>query len=238
MKKRIILILILILLIVLFICSNKKKIQKFTNTGDNRKQECLEFKNEYLKKDFQIFNNFLSKEECERIINENKDKKFNKSTVIDKKTGDHVISKARTSENIFLNIKDNKFLKNIAERISKITNLPIQNFEDFQLVKYDPPTKTKAAQFYRPHYDQKDDIEKNKRYKTFFIYLNDVDKGGHTIFPNLDKKVKPEQGKAVLWNNLFDKSKLRHPCSLHGGTAPEGKDMKWGINVWIRENKY
>ena len=68
MKKRIILILILILLIVLFICSNKKNIQKFTDTGDNRKQECLEFKNDYLKKDFQIFNNFLSKEECERII--------------------------------------------------------------------------------------------------------------------------------------------------------------------------
>ena len=52
MKKRIILILLIILLIVLFICTNKKNIQKFTNTGDNRKQECLKFKNEYLKKDF------------------------------------------------------------------------------------------------------------------------------------------------------------------------------------------
>ena len=34
------------------------------------------------------------------------------------------------------------------------------------------------------------------------VYLNDVDDGGETDFVKIDKKIQPQQGMAVVWNNL------------------------------------
>jgi prolyl 4-hydroxylase len=38
---------------------------------------------------------------------------------------------------------------------------------------------------------------------TFMIYLNDVERGGETEFPDIGLKVKPKRGRAVVWNNLL-----------------------------------
>ena len=55
---------------------------------------------------------------------------------------------------------------------------------------------------------------------TALCYLNDVEEGGHTAFPNLNIKVKPEKGKLVVFHNCYPGTTNVHINSLHAGTAP------------------
>ena len=48
------------------------------------------------------------------------------------------------------------------------------------------------------HYE--DAIQKTRdRIATFILYLNDVEDGGETEFLYYPKRIKPEQGKLILW---------------------------------------
>ena len=69
------------------------------------------------------------------------------------------------------------------------------------------------------------------RYLTFLIYLNDNFEGGETIFPNINKKIKPEKGKAVIFKNIDENENIIKQ-SLHGG-EPVRSGQKWIINKWI-----
>mmetsp|Transcript_123638 Transcript_123638/g.276031 ORF Transcript_123638/g.276031 Transcript_123638/m.276031 type:complete len:345 (+) Transcript_123638:90-1124(+) len=53
---------------------------------------------------------------------------------------------------------------------------------------------------------------------TMMAYLNEVDQGGHTIFPTLGFKVRPERGSALVWPN--------QPSLKHAG-ARVTKGEKW-----------
>ena len=41
--------------------------------------------------------------------------------------------------------------------------------------------------------------EAGTRFLSMFVYLNDVEEGGHTTFPHLDISIKPEKGKLVMF---------------------------------------
>ena len=73
-----------------------------------------------------------------------------------------------------------------------------------------------------------------RRY-TFFIYLNDVEKGGETDFKHAGFKVKPECGKGILWKNTINKGNIEitNFNAFHAGLPPI-KSEKWGMNIWIR----
>ena len=72
--------------------------------------------------------------------------------------------------------------------------------EHFQLLHYT------VGQEYQTHhdfiYDQSQLKPQGARQFTFFLYLNDVEKGGETHFPELDLTVKPAKGAALLWPNV------------------------------------
>ena len=140
----------------------------------------------------------------------------------------------RTSLTSFLpSGSDNKLVANIERRASLLLGVPTSNIETFQAVRYSP------GDFYSPHFDWFDELrEGSNRTATMFIYLNDMDEqetAGHTMFPELDIRVSPELGKALLWRNCEVVGGEVH-CSkksLHGGMAPD-KGIKWGLNVWCR----
>ena len=57
--------------------------------------------------------------------------------------------------------------------------------------------------FFKPYELEKYSMgELGQRTWTFMIYLNDVEAGGETEFPDLGLKVQPRRGRAVIWNNL------------------------------------
>ena len=57
--------------------------------------------------------------------------------------------------------------------------------------------------FFKPYELERFSTESlGQRTWTFMIYLNEPEGGGETHFPDLDLKVTPKRGRAVIWNNL------------------------------------
>lgn len=180
--------------------------------------------------------NFLSAEECDKIILMAKEKGLEQSVLYETET-DEVNKIVRNSTQAWLYDTENDFIKSISEKVATLTNTPIINQEALQVLNYQVGGK------YDPHYDACKPgtcgrINKNggARYITVLIYLNDVEEGGGTYFPFLNKTVKPEKGKVVIFYNTdFSETIIKE--SMHGGN-PIIKGEKWIINKWIHHRSY
>ena len=67
---------------------------------------------------------------------------------------------------------------------------------------------------------------------TFMVYLNDVDAGGRTIFPQTGVSVQPEIGSALYWflmgsQNSYDSRVVHMGCPVSYGN-------KWIANKWTK----
>lgn len=183
-----------------------------------------------------VYEDFLTKEECNIII-ELARPLLQRSGVVQESS----ISDDRTSTGVFLETNMHPVLEKISKKVSEITNIPTENQEDIQVVNY------QKGQYYNEHYDEcfedtkecKESSKSGRRKNTFFIYLNNVEEGGFTGFPNMSKKVIPKLGRAVSWNNILesDGNIINDPCSLHIGIKPD-KGEKWALTVWSRDRKY
>ena len=154
------------------------------------------------------FDNFLTDEECDYLIELGRKEKYERSRDVGSKLSDGSydgkISSTRTSENAWCSEKtgcrNDAVAQRIMERIANITRIPQQNFEDFQMLKYE------KGQFYRNHHDYIDHQRHRQpgpRILTFFLYLSDVEGGG----THLDKvkgglTIKPKKGGALLWPSV------------------------------------
>ena len=201
---------------------------------ENKENFVLEYcdeKEEYIKP--MIYQNVITDEEAKYIL-EKSQSLFKESKIVG---GDH--KDIRKSNTAWLSKEDEK-IKNIIQRICSLTNLPIENAEDLQVVKYEPNG------FYRPHHDaccdqneqcKKFESEGGQRKVTMVIYLNDEFTGGETNFPNLNMKVKAPRCGGLLFYPLEKNGGRCHPYALHEGTdVKEG--VKYIANVWLRENKF
>ena len=117
--------------------------------------------------------------------------------------------------------------------------MPLENAEAFQVLHYD------VEEEYQPHMDtfeQDTDLGRaflgnsGQRIITVLGYLNDVEKGGETSFPNIDKIVKPKKGKVVVFQNCHAGSTSPNKGALHGA-CPVVMGEKWAFNLWYRESK-
>ena len=190
---------------------------------------------------FQYSHNLFSKDECNQIIEYARPKLVR--SMVDKGIT-NAIETIRTSSQVWIHRNELACLTRVSKYIAKMTDMPVENQEKWQLVHYLP------GQEYKPHYDdmnpygdyneKKGILERNKKYGygrrvfTVFIYLNEVKSGGETWFPRLKQGIKPVPGMGVLWHNLSKDRKKVHLLSEHGG-SPVIEGEKWGINVWIRE---
>ncbi len=183
-----------------------------------------------------LFKNFLTAEQCHRIINLAQAKL--QPAKVSKDEGDD-FSKGRTGSNAWLKYSESDELLQIGETISQLVNLPLSHAESLQIVHYGPGQK------YDAHFDSYDlSSTKGKRccekggqrLLTCLIYLNNVPKGGATGFPKLNLEVKAEQGSMVIFHNVeHDNYSQPHKESLHGGLEVfEGE--KWACNMWFHQS--
>ena len=191
------------------------------------------FKKNIINEDYSIkeFPNFLSDEECNKIIDMSKDKLL--VSRIYGKNEDTLSTGFRNSLQHWLN-DDNLFIKNISDRIRNITNTKTNYMEPLQVVKY-----PENGYFYH-HYDVCKDSDEicermnsghGPRFITFIIYLNDDFDGGETDFPKQNIKIKPQKGKAIVFYNTDKNGKILEE-SFHAG-LPVSKGTKWITNKWI-----
>jgi prolyl 4-hydroxylase len=146
------------------------------------------------------------------------------------------MDEVRNSQHTFIP-KDTIIVKDLIEKICETNNLPFENAEDLQVVKYE------KGNYYRAHHDSYPDNDPyffasgGHRVLTALIYLNDDFEGGETDFPNLELRVKPVKNRAVIFHPLDAKNKKCHPYALHAGMDVTS-GTKYVCNLWIRENKF
>ncbi|XP_050229923.1 probable prolyl 4-hydroxylase 10 [Mercurialis annua] len=199
-----------------------------------------------------VYHNFLTKEECEYLINLAKPN-MQKSTVVDNETGKSKDSRVRTSSGTFLQRGRDKKIREIEQRIADFAFIPVEHGEGLQVLHYE------IGQKYEPHFDYFSDEFNTRnggqRIATVLMYLSDVEEGGETVFPaakgnfsavpwwnelsECGKKglsVKPKMGDALLFWSMNPDASL-DPSSLHGGCAVI-KGNKWSATKWMRVNEY
>eukprot|EP00057_Strongylocentrotus_purpuratus_P013043 XP_011667517.1 PREDICTED: prolyl 4-hydroxylase subunit alpha-2 [Strongylocentrotus purpuratus] len=74
--------------------------------------------------------------------------------------------------------------------------------------------------------------DKRDRYATILVYLQDVEEGGETKFPELGISVTPRKGRAIVWNNMNGGGECE-PISIH-----EAAQVKTGHKFIIQRWYY
>ncbi|KAM1012265.1 hypothetical protein ACFX2I_042418 [Malus domestica] len=196
-----------------------------------------------------VYHNFLSKEECDYLINLAKPHMV-KSSVVDSKTGKSKDSRVRTSSGMFLKRGRDKIIRDIEKRIADFTFIPVEHGEGLQILHYE------VGQKYDAHFDYFLDEFNTKnggqRVATLLMYLSDVEEGGETVFPaakgNISSvpwwnelsecgkqglAVKPKMGDALLFWSMRPDATL-DPSS----GCPVIIGNKWSSTKWMHLEEY
>jgi prolyl 4-hydroxylase len=185
-----------------------------------------------------LFGNLLSAEECEALIELSRGK-LARSNVVDRGTGRYQEHPDRTSEGTYFRRAENELVVRIEARIAELTGCPVERGEPIQVLRYRPGTE------YKPHFDYFDPADEGtrqvlamggQRVATLIMYLNDVQGGGSTVFPDIGLDVLPRQGNAVFFAYSDDQGRL-DARTLHGG-SPVGAGEKWIATKWLRQRAY
>jgi len=180
----------------------------------------------------------LSHEECDQLVASSRDR-LTRSTTVNPLDGKDSVIEARSSEGTFFPLNADDFIARLDRRISALMNMPVENGEGLQILHYN------VGGQYTPHYDYfspKDPGSKphvangGQRVSSLVMYLNDVEDGGATIFPELSLAVGPKKGGAVYFEYCNTRGQL-DALSLHGG-LPVLRGEKWIATKWMRERAY
>lgn len=195
-----------------------------------------------------LYHNFLSDEECDHIIATAKPR-MKRSTVV----GDHgqsVVDNYRTSYGTFLGRRHDDVVSEIEDRVASWVHLNATHQEDMQVLRYG------YFQKYGKHMDSLDDD--SPRVATVLMYLNDVEEGGETAFPDGSEWInpqlqeqygsglsecayghvaaKPTKGMALVFYSLKPDG-THDPHAMHTA-CPILKGTKWVAIKWIHTKPF
>lgn len=141
----------------------------------------------------------------------------------------------RTSETCELDPGD-PLVARLRHKVSMLTGIPADRAEPLQGQRYAP------GQLFKPHTDTFNPggadyfvhcADQGQRTWTAMLYLNEPEDGGATRFKAIDKIVRPETGKLLLWNNLLPDGRPNE-ATLHQGMKVR-KGTKYIVTLWYRE---
>ena len=185
-----------------------------------------------------VFSDLLTAEECDEIVLLSQGK-LRRSTTVNPTTGQDEVIDDRSSEGTSFQRGENPLVERIEKRLAALVNYPVDNGEGLQILHYNYGGE------YKPHFDYFPPsdpgsavhmVPAGQRVATIIMYLNDVDEGGETIFPEVTMSVTPRKGSAVYFR-YFNHLGQIDPLTLHGG-APVLKGEKWIMTKWLRERRY
>ena len=141
----------------------------------------------------------------------------------------------RTSSTCYLGHMDDPLIGKIDRQICQDIGIEPSYSEVIQAQHYAVGQQFKAhTDYFETHEMQSHGTIMGQRSYTFMIYLNEVEDGGETVFPNIDLSVKPTLGMALIWNNLGPDGKGNYH-SLHQA-KPVTAGNKVIITKWFRQN--
>ncbi|PKY10457.1 hypothetical protein B1757_10210 [Acidithiobacillus marinus] len=157
------------------------------------------------------------------------------ATVTDEDSGEAVSHPQRVSQMAWPKREQYPLLQRMAAGIAQLTGVSLDCQEPLQILRYLPGGE------YRPHFDAFATDSPalrcgGNRQWTLIFYLNPVEGGGETCFPELGLTVVPLPGSGIVFRNL-NAAGVREPLALHAGN-PVTQGEKWIATQWIRERAY
>ena len=169
---------------------------------------------------------FLSAEECERLISKARPH-MQPCVVKNPRTGAVELDPDRMSSAAAVPLKE---VPSIAAKLVALANCEAAQLETLQVLRYT------EGQFFLPHTDgfsgptSACGFEDSGRLVTIFAYLNDVPSGGETRFPQLGLTIAPERGAAILHFPETTDFEQDRRTEHEGATAV---DDKWLLATWV-----
>ena len=176
--------------------------------------------------DIYAIDNFLTDEECDRLIAKSQPHLV-PCLVKNDKNGMVEQDPVRTSTNT--NVRRDE-VPSIVEKITNVACCNADQLEILQVLNY------KRGQEFIPHTDGfsgKFDacgFEQGSRQATIFCYLCDVAEGGSTHFPEIGLSIQPKKGMAVI-HFPADVQLREDTRTLHQGSP--AIDEKWLLTTWV-----
>jgi prolyl 4-hydroxylase len=185
-----------------------------------------------------LFGDLLSSAECDALIALCRDR-LKPSTVVNEVSGSYDRHKARSSCGASFKRGENELIQRIERRIAELLSIPVSRGEPIQVLNYQPGSE------YKPHFDYFDPKHAGnerilamggQRFATLVMYLNDVEAGGSTVFPEIGLDILPRKGSALFFSYANEAGDL-DALSLHGG-SPVTAGEKWIATKWLRLHDY
>jgi prolyl 4-hydroxylase len=185
-----------------------------------------------------LFGNLLAPDECDQLIEMSRGK-LARSSVVNATTGSYDVHPHRTSAGTHFARGENELIRRVEARIADLVQIPVERGEPLQILHYQPGGE------YKPHFDYFDPAQPGneavlkhggQRVATLVMYLNDVEAGGSTVFPEVGLDVLPRRGNAVYFAYTTDEGVL-DKRTLHGG-SPVSAGEKWIATKWFRQRPY
>jgi prolyl 4-hydroxylase len=176
---------------------------------------------------------FVTDDECEKLcalID-----RYKRPSTLLASTAD---SEFRTSESCDMD-RFSPLVQPIDERIADLLGIAPPHGETMQGQRYGPGQQFRAHHDYfngAQEYWEQMKREGGQRTWTAMIYLNDVEEGGATWFPQAGIKVPPRKRMLLAWNNMRSDGSP-NPNTLHEGMAVT-KGVKYVITKWFREQHW
>ncbi len=185
-----------------------------------------------------VLHDVLSAAECAELLRRAAGQ-LARSTTIDPAGGSYKVVAERSSEGMCFARAADPFIAGLERRLAELMGCPPEHGEGLQVLRYG------VGGEYRPHHDYfpPDDpgsvaamATGGQRVASLVMYLNAVEGGGATIFPELGLEVVPQPGSAVYFEYCNSRGQL-DARTLHGG-APVTAGEKWIATKWVRQRRY
>ena len=185
------------------------------------------------KADLFLMRGLLTQQQCRKLI-----------AVIDSRIqpsvlfSDKASPRGRTSSTHFF-AKDLPETKALARKIGAVTGIAPVHAEPLQGQRYREGEEYRHHRDHfrpdRPHW-QVERRRGGQRSWTAMVYLNAVESGGETEFPELDLRIVPEPGLLVMWDNM-DRRGQPNRATRHAA-LPVGAGTKYVVTQWYRQGEW
>lgn len=144
----------------------------------------------------------------------------------------------RTSYSGDVNSRD-PFVRKISRRIDDLLGIPPEFGEAVQGQRYLPGQEFQAhCDFFYTEsaYWRHEKDRGGQRSWTAMVFLNEVEKGGHTQFTHLRLSMEPKTGALLCWNNM-NREGQPNTWTTHAATPVEA-GVKYIITKWYRTKEW
>ena len=183
--------------------------------------------------DLFLIRGLLSAQQCRKLIAVI-DSRIQPSVLFSEKAS----PRGRTSSTHFF-AQDMPETRALAAKIGAVTGIDPVHAEPLQGQRY------RVGEEYRHHRDhfrldkphwQAERNRGGQRSWTAMVYLNAVEEGGETEFPELDLTIAPEPGMLVVWDNMDRKG---HPNrATRHAALPVVAGEKYVVTQWYRQGEW